>query len=152
MHLHQYFEEQLEDILEWHDGEQQRNYWEKACHHELEKRAEVDRKWFHLVDEREAVAEVSEGLNVAGAEEGFVPGIVMLDPLPMEQAGICGSQRSVLMETDALCPEQPAGKDDERNDEDKNRGDDVSCDRRREVLQRNFVIDDVVGQDADCSD
>lgn len=58
MYLHQYFEDQLQEILERHNREQQRSYGEKTGDHEMEKRTEVDGKRFHLIDEAEAVSEV----------------------------------------------------------------------------------------------
>src|SRR3984885_11420873 len=152
MHLHQYFEDQLQEILERHDCEQQRNHWEKTGYHEVEECAEVDGKRFHLLDDGEAVAEVGEGLNIASAEKGLVLRVVVLDPLLLKEAGICGGERAVLVEADALWAEQAAAKDDERKDDDEDRNDDVGGDRRCEVLQRNLVIDEIVGQDAGRSD
>ena len=75
MYLHQYFEEKLDDIFQRHDGEQEKDRWEKTGHYEMEKRDEVDGEWFHLFDESKAVAEVGEGLNVAGSEQGSFSGL-----------------------------------------------------------------------------
>src|SRR5215469_11912851 len=152
MYLHEYFQDELQEILEGHDCEQQRNHGEKTGHHEMEQCEEVDGKWLHLLDHGVAVAEVSEGLDVGGAKQWFVIGVVVPDPLLVKQAGICGSERSVLMKADVLGPEQPFSKDNERNNDDENGKDDIGYDRCREVLQRNFVVDDIVGDGADNPD
>src|SRR5215472_13151343 len=152
MYLHEYFQDELQEILEGHDREQQRNHGEKTRQHEMEQCEEVDGKRLHLLDHGITVAEVSEGLDVGGAKQWFVIGVVVADPLLVKQTGICGSERSVLLEPDVLRPGQPFGKDNERNSDDENGEDDIGHDRCREVLERNFVVDDIVGDRADNPD
>src|SRR5215469_6893514 len=145
MYLHQYFEHQLQELLQWHNGEQQRSHRKKAGDDEMKKCREVDGKQFHLLNEGVAVAEIGEGLDVAGAKQRLILRIVAIDPLLLEEPSVGGRERSILMETDALGTEESAAEHHQRKHDDENRDDDVDDDRSGEVLQRNLVIDDVVG-------